>query len=63
MDLQISPEDIAFADEVRGFLKARLPDEIRDKCLRNARLTKDEQVRWQKILNERGWMAPSWPRN
>lgn len=61
MDLNISAEDAAFREEVRGFLEARLPEEIREKCLRNARLSKAEQVHWQKILDQQGWMAPSWP--
>ncbi len=61
MDLNITPEEEAFRAEVRAFFDAKLPPDIKAKCLKNTRLTKEEQVRWQRILNEQGWMAPSWP--
>jgi alkylation response protein AidB-like acyl-CoA dehydrogenase len=61
MDLQINSEDLAFRDEVREFLQAKLPAEISKKTLNNSRLTVDEQVQLQRILNDQGWMAPSWP--
>ena len=34
MDLNYSPEDIAFRDEVRSFLETSLPKEITDKIAR-----------------------------
>ncbi len=61
MDLNTTPDEEAFRAEVAAFFDTKLPPEIREKCLKNARLTKDEQVRWQRILNEQGWMAPGWP--
>ena len=29
--------------------------------LEHKRLSKDDHVRWQKILHEQGWVAPGWP--
>ncbi len=62
MDLSYSPEDIAFRDEVRAFLGANLPKEITDKIRRGEELGKEGQERWHAILNEKGWLAPNWPR-
>ena len=33
MDLRFTPEEIAFRDEVRGFIAAALPDAIRRKMI------------------------------
>ncbi len=55
------PELAAFRAEVRDFLAAELPAEISAKVHANKRLHKEDIVRWQRILNRRGWGAPSWP--
>ncbi len=62
MDLQLSEEDAAFRDEVRAFVAAELPPEIRRKVELGQRLGKQDYLRWQKILYEKGWIAPAWPR-
>jgi alkylation response protein AidB-like acyl-CoA dehydrogenase len=61
LDLTFSDEDLQFQQEVRDFLAARLPEDIRDRVARGYILSKEDQVRWQIILNEQGWMAPNWP--
>ena len=61
MDLIYSAQELAFRDEVRAFVRERLPYEISRKVLEHKRLAKDDYLRWQKILSERGWMAPNWP--
>ena len=61
MDLVLTPEERAFQEEVRGFLRERLPDDVREGTRTGARMDKERHVRWQKILHERGWMAPNWP--
>jgi alkylation response protein AidB-like acyl-CoA dehydrogenase len=61
MDLNYSPEELEFRDEVRAFLRARMPHEIARKVLEHKRLGKEDHLRWQKILSEQGWMAPNWP--
>ena len=55
MDLNYSPEEVAFRDEVRAWLKDNLPDELRDKVVNYEELTKEDLLRWQKIRpNEAG---------
>ncbi len=61
MDLHYTPEEQAFRAEVREFVRARLPRDISAKVLGHRRLAKDDYVRWQKILHERGWIAAGWP--
>jgi alkylation response protein AidB-like acyl-CoA dehydrogenase len=62
MDLRFTAEEQAFRLEVRGFIRDRLPRGIHDKMLEHRSLTKEEVVAWQRILNQRGWATPSWPK-
>ena len=62
MDLNYSPEETAFRDEVRGWLRDNLPDDLRDKVANYAHLSKDDLLRWHRILAKKGWIAPAWPR-
>ena len=61
MDLSYSAEELAFRNEVREWLAANLPPEIRDKVTGYRGLSKDEYIRWHKILAGRGWSVPHWP--
>jgi pimeloyl-CoA dehydrogenase large subunit len=61
MDLRFTPDEIAFRNEVRAFFKAALPPEIRRKMVEGRHLGKEDIVRWQRILNQKGWAAPHWP--
>jgi alkylation response protein AidB-like acyl-CoA dehydrogenase len=62
MNLDYTADELAFREEVRRFLTKRLPPEISRKVLEHKHLTRDDHLRWQKILSEQGWMAPNWPR-
>lgn len=61
MDLHFSPEDLAFRDEVRQFLKENLPARLWDRSDRGLHPIKEDIVAWQKILYQKGWIAPNWP--
>lgn len=61
MDLSYSAEERAFRDEVRGWLEANLPGDIRDKVVGYQGLGKDDYVRWHRILAAQGWSVPHWP--
>ena len=61
MNADFTAEDLKFQKEVQDFLKAEFPQDIKHKVDNGIRLEKDDFVRWQKILNNRGWVAPNWP--
>ncbi len=61
MDLRFTPEENAFREEVRTFMRASCPEPIRRKMMEGRRLVKDDMVTWQKILNKKGWAVPHWP--
>jgi alkylation response protein AidB-like acyl-CoA dehydrogenase len=61
MDLNYTPEENAFREEVRAFVRDKLPPEIARKVIEHKRLGKDDFVTWQRILYEQGWIAPHWP--
>ena len=54
MDLTFSKAEEAFRDEVRAFFDAELPKDIRDKLEMGRHISKDDMVRWQKILYREG---------
>lgn len=62
MNLDLTAEQRAFRDEVRAFIRERLPADIRERLRLGYLASKDDTVRWQRILAERGWAAPHWPR-
>jgi alkylation response protein AidB-like acyl-CoA dehydrogenase len=62
MDLNYSPEELAFRDHVRAWLRQNLPSDLRDKVAANAHLSRDDLLRWHRILAKQGWIAPSWPK-
>ena len=61
MDLSFSAEELAFRDQLRDFFANRYPDDIRAKVDSNVRLSKEDHVRWQKVLHEAGYAAVNWP--
>jgi pimeloyl-CoA dehydrogenase large subunit len=61
MDLNFTPEEIAFREEARRFFRTEFPKAIRDKVEQGKHLTKDETVAAQRVLNARGWAVPNWP--
>jgi pimeloyl-CoA dehydrogenase large subunit len=61
MDLRFTPEEIAFRDEVRGFLRTALPEGLRRKMIAGGYPAKDELIAWQRTLNAKGWAVSHWP--
>ncbi len=62
MDLNFSPEESAFREEVRSFVGDNLPAHIRDKVTDGISLTRDDHIHWQRTLHARGWGGPGWPK-
>ncbi|WP_040870784.1 acyl-CoA dehydrogenase family protein [Nocardia exalbida] len=63
MDYDWSAGDLAFRDEVREFLAAKLTPELRRAGRLATSVYPDHEasMEWQHILHERGWAAPAWP--
>ena len=61
MDLTYSKEELAFRDQVRGWLAENLPKDLQAKIVNYEELSKDEILRWHRILAKKGWVAPAWP--
>ncbi|MBF5000170.1 acyl-CoA dehydrogenase family protein [Nocardia sp. BSTN01] len=63
MNLDWSPTDLAFRDEVRRFLDENLTPEIRRAGQLATSVYPDHEasMQWQHILHARGWAAPAWP--
>jgi alkylation response protein AidB-like acyl-CoA dehydrogenase len=62
MDLNFTPEEQKFRDEVRTFIRGNLPKDISEKIVQSKRLEKEDFLRWHKILAKKGWAAHTWPR-
>ncbi len=63
MDLNLTPQELAFRDELRAWLKANVPADW------EARRTEDEMLErfkflrdWQKKVFEAGWAGVAWPK-
>ena len=61
MDLSYSTEETAFRNGVRAWLSSNLPADIRAKVVGYQSLSKDDILRWHKILAAKGWAVPHWP--
>lgn len=62
MDLTLSPQDIAFRNEIREFLRAHLPRHITEKVRLGRQLVKEDYLEWHALLRGQGWLAGNWPR-
>ena len=61
MNLDFSPEDLAFRDEVRAFIAAHYPDSLRGKQDEGEELAKEDFLAWHRVLAAKGWVNPAWP--
>ena len=62
MDMNFTPEELAFRDEVRAFLADNLAPELARKVANHEHLSKAESEGWHAALNRRGWLANHWPK-
>ncbi len=60
MNLDFTPEEQAFRDEVRSFISENYPKHLGDTGLRED-LPREHYVAWHKVLGEKGWSVPAWP--
>jgi hypothetical protein len=61
MNVNLTEDEIAFRDEVRKFLAENYPADLRKKQDQGVSLSREDTMRWQKILYEQGWFAVNWP--
>jgi len=62
MNLDFSPEDLAFRDEVRAFIDENYPADLKGKRVNEDSFQKEDYTSWHRILAKKGWIAPSWPK-
>ena len=62
MDLAFTPEEQAFREEVRDWVRSHLPSALAHKVHNALRLTRDDMQSWAKILGQKGWLAFGWPK-
>lgn len=64
MNLTLTPEQQAFRDEVRAFLRDNLTDDLRQGQRFTSGVYPEPEISgpWQRKLNEKGWLVPLWPR-
>ncbi|TDJ35837.1 MAG: pimeloyl-CoA dehydrogenase large subunit [Gammaproteobacteria bacterium] len=61
MNVNLTEDEIAFRDEVRKFFAEKYPADLRKKQDEGITLRREDTIRWQKLLYERGWFAVNWP--
>jgi alkylation response protein AidB-like acyl-CoA dehydrogenase len=69
MNLEDTPEEAAFRQEIRDFLKTDLPDRFRGTALAGGageggdmRARFERMKEWRTKLSDKGWIAPAWPK-
>lgn len=63
MDIEFSPADSAFRDEVRAFLASNLPDEVKAGAAATPSVFVEPDIgqTWNAVLHAKGWLAYQWP--
>jgi alkylation response protein AidB-like acyl-CoA dehydrogenase len=61
MDLNFTPEELAFRAEVRQWVAESLPKDLSHKVFNSLRLSRDDMQRWGQILGTKGWLGYGWP--
>ena len=64
MDLSFDAADHAFQSEVRAFIEKHLTDDLAYGQALTPSVFSEPEISgpWHRALNERGWLAPSWPK-
>ncbi|WP_095012639.1 acyl-CoA dehydrogenase family protein [Tsuneonella mangrovi] len=64
MDMDFSPADLAFREEVRAFISESLPERLREGGRKTPGVFVEPEIglEWHRILNQQGWVAYHWPK-
>jgi len=61
MNVDLSEEELAFQQKINTFFEEKYPADLRSKSDSGITLSREDHIRWQKILNEHGYAAINWP--
>jgi len=61
MNVTFSEAELAFREEIRAIFRDEFPDDIRQKRELGIPLEREDMVRFQHWLHERGWAGVNWP--
>jgi len=62
MDLNFTPEEQAFREQIHAWVAENLPKDISHKVHNSLQLTRDDMQRWARILGKKGWHGYAWPK-
>ena len=62
MDLNFTPEELAFREQIRDWVAQHLPQETSHKVHNALRLSRADQQGWARILGKQGWLIYNWPK-
>jgi len=62
MDLNFTPDELAFRAEIRAWVAENLPKPISHKVHNALRLSKQDMQGWARILGKKGWHGWAWPK-
>jgi len=63
MDLEFTPAELTFRDEVRSWIAENYTDDLKKRMAlsKNGSLDEMNQKAWQKKLADKGWLCTNWP--
>ena len=61
MQLEFTPEELAFREQVRAFIATHYPAQLRAKQDAGIELAKEDFLLWHQVLARQGWSVPAWP--
>ncbi len=61
MNLTFTEEEEAFRQEVRTWIQEAMPEDMRERARGTGGFSAQDSVTWQRILYDKGWVAPHWP--
>jgi alkylation response protein AidB-like acyl-CoA dehydrogenase len=64
MDIDLSPADAAFRDEVRAFLRDNLPVAVKSGAAASPTVFVEPEIgqTWNAVLHAKGWLGYNWPK-
>lgn len=62
MNLDLAPQDREFQQDVREFFANSIPEDWKKTVRAGLRLSPENLVAYQRRLADRGWAAPTWPK-